>query len=471
MPGPRRGDTPFRDLLTLPPVCPYASRDFFDSVDGGVCMRRILCLILLLAFAAMAPVPGFAAEKAKTLFVRCGKLIYDTEKPPIANADIIITDGKITAVGRNLAVPAGAEQVDLSKDTVLPGFLDAHIHLWTGPREPMADGPLQALRAQQDMKHALSLGIVGVRVLGSNNFIDVALENAIDEGIIPGPHVIPAAHPISIIGGHDDFLNFPEEIRLSGFYTPLNGFVNSPADAKKAVHLQIKYGAKVIKVFASGGVLSPLDSPFAEQLSPEELRVICEEAHMDNLKVAAHAENLRSILAALHAGVDSIEHGSELNAEAIDYMKSHHVYLDPTVFIVGNILKNGAKMHLPDYVLSKAHELATRHFASFAMALKANVTMAAGSDQSYGPEGGTVLDEMIALVEHGMTPEQALTAATKHNADLMGLDRLGTVAVGKEGSLVAVEGDPLADIHAVKSTRAVIFEGHVVPFVGKPIRY
>ena len=247
--------------------------------------------------------------------------------------------------------------------------------------------------------------------------------------------------------------------------------MNSPADAEKAVHLQIKYGAKVIKVFASGGVLSPLDSPFAEQLSPEELRVICEEAHMDNLKVAAHAENLRSILASLHAGVDSIEHGSDLDAEAIDYMKSHHVYLDPTVFIVDNITKNGSKMHLPGYVLEKAHELAKRHFASFAMALKANVTMAAGSDQSYGPQGGTVLDEMISLVGHGMTPEQALTAATKHNADLLGLDSLGTIAVGKEGSLVAVDGDPLTDIHAVKNTRAVIFEGQVVPFVGKPIRY
>ena len=435
-------------------------------------MRRILCLILLATFAAMAPAPGLAAEKAKTLFVRCGKLIYDTEKPPMTNADVVITGGKITAVGRHLAVPAGAEQVDLSKDTVLPGFLDAHIHLWAGPRKgPMADGPLQALRAQKDMKHALSLGIVGVRVVGSSNFIDVALGHAIDEGIIPGPHVIPAGHPISIIGGHDDFLNYPEEIRLSGFYTPLNGFVNSPADAEKAVHLQIKYGAKVIKVFASGGVLSPLDSPFAEQLSPEELRVICEEAHMDNLKVAAHAENLRSILAALHAGVDSIEHGSELDAEAIDYMKSHHVYLDPTVFIVENILKNGSKMHLPGYALEKAHELATKHFASFALALKANVTMAAGSDQSYGPQGGTVLDEMISLVNHGMTPEQALTAATKHNADLLGLHRLGTIAVGQEGSLVAVEGDPLADIHAVKNTRAVIFDGRVVPFVGKPIRY
>jgi imidazolonepropionase-like amidohydrolase len=128
-------------------------------------------------------------------------------------------------------------------------------------------------------------------------------------------------------------------------------------------------------------------------------------------------------------------------------------------------------MHLPSYVLSKAHDLATKHFASFALALKANVTMAAGSDQSYGPEGGTVLDEMITLVEHGMTPEQALTAATKHDADLMGLNQLGTVAVGKEGSLVAVEGDPLSDIHAVKNTRAVIFDGQVVPFVGKPIHY
>ncbi|HEV2387193.1 MAG TPA: amidohydrolase family protein [Candidatus Acidoferrales bacterium] len=415
--------------------------------------------------AAQAQTP---AQASKTLYVRCGRLVYDTEKPPRVNVDLVITGDKITAIGSDLPVPAGAEQVDLSKDTVLPGFLDAHIHLFTGTElgvaGPTPSAPLAALRAQKDMAYALSLGIVAVRVVGSADFIDVALGNAIDQGAIPGPHVVPAGHAISIPAGHGDHFTFPESIPLEQYYTPLNGFINSPADAERAVHLQIKYGAKVIKVLASGGVGSPLDSPSAEQVSQEELNVICEEAHMDGIKVAAHAENIRSILAALHAGVDSIEHGSQLNQEAIDYFKSHPgVYLDPTLYVVENILQNGQRLHMADYVLRKARALSVLHFASFTMALQAGVAMAAGSDQSYRPGTGTVLDEMIALVGHGMTAEQALTAATKHNAALLGLDQLGMIAVGKEASLVAVAGNPLADIHAVKSTRAVIFEGRVVP--------
>lgn len=426
-------------------------------------------LVSLMPLAAAAQVrPAPAGPAPKTLYVRCGRLVYDAERPPAVNADIVITGDKITAVGRDLPVPEGAQQVDLSQDTVLPGFLDAHIHLFAGTElgveGPTPSAPLAALRAQKDMAYALSLGIVAVRVVGSADFIDVALENAIDQGTIPGPHVVPAGHAISIPAGHGDHFTFPDTIPMESYYTPLNGFINSPADAEKAVHLQIKYGAKVIKVLASGGVGSPLDSPSAEQVSQEELNVICEEAHMDNLKVAAHAENIRSIMAALHAGVDSIEHGSQLDEEAIEFFKSHPgVYLDPTLYVVENILQNGERLHMAGYVLRKARALSVLHFASFTMALQAGVTMAAGSDQSYRPGTGTVLDEMITLVEHGMSPQQALTAATKHNAALLGLDGLGTVAVGKEASLVAVSGDPLRDIHAVKNTRAVIFEGKVVP--------
>jgi imidazolonepropionase-like amidohydrolase len=416
---------------------------------------------------ALAGVHAWAAPPSKTLYVKCGKLIYDTERPPLENAALVVENGKIVQMGQNLPVPASAEQIDLSRYTVLPGLLDAHIHLWTGPWLSHPSTPLAALRASRAMAYALSLGVVAVRVLGSNDFIDVALGQAIAEGTIPGPHVIPAGHALTIPGGHGDFFDLPAELPLQTLYTPLHGFVNSPADAEQAVHLQIKYGARVIKVLASGGVLSPLDSPTAEQLSPEELRVICQQAHMANLKVAAHAENLRSIRAALEAGVDSIEHGPGLDEEAARFMIAHHVYLDPTLFIVENLLKNGERLHLPAYALRKARELSVLHFASFARALRAGVPMAAGSDQMYGPGSGTVLDEVIALVDHGMTPAQALTAATKHNAELLGLPELGTLAVGQEASLVAVEGDPLQDIHAVKNTRFVLFRGQPVSFAGQ----
>ena len=421
-------------------------------------MRKLITALFCLLGAAAA----LAAPPPKVVYVRCGKLIYDAEKAPLAPGAVVITDGKITAVGADLPVPEGAEQIDLSRYSVLPSFVDAHIHIWSGPFRSQPSTPLAALRGVKAMSYALSSGVAGARVVGTFGFIDVALKDAIEEGTIAGPHLVPAAHALSIPGGHGDFFPLPPEQPMEDFYTPLHGYVNSPADAEKAVHLQIKYGARVIKVLASGGVLSPLDSPTAEQVSREELRVIVEQAHMDHIKVAAHAENIRSIMASLDAGVDSIEHGSELTEEAVNVMKSHKTVLVPTVFVVDDSVATGEKEHLPDYVMQKVRALAKTHFPSFQLALRSGVTIAAGSDRSYGPGMGTVREEMITQVKYGMTPQQALVAGTKTSAALLGLDQLGTIAVGKEGDLVAVEGDPLADIHALEKVRAVIFQGRSV---------
>jgi imidazolonepropionase-like amidohydrolase len=422
-------------------------------------MRKIWIAAVVCLFGTFV---AFAAPSPKVVYVRCGKLIYDASKPPIASADVVITDGKVTAVGKDLAMPAGAEQIDLSSYTVMPGFVDAHIHIWSGPFGQNVSYPLSALRGGKAMSYALSSGVVGARVLGTEGFIDVALKTAIEEGTIPGPHLVPAAHALTIPGGHGDFFPAPPFLPMDNFYTPMNGFINSPADAEKAVHMQLKYGARVIKVLASGGVLSPLDSPTSEQVSAEELRVIVEEAHMAHVKVASHAENIRSIRSSLEAGVDSIEHGSELDQAAVDFMKSHGVVLVPTLFVVEESVANGVRMHFPEYVITKVNALAKTHFPSFQLALHSGVTIAAGSDHSYAPGTGTVRDEMIAEVKYGMTPEQALVSGTKTSAELLGLDQLGTIAVGKEGDLVAVEGDPLSDIHALEKVRAVVFQGKSV---------
>jgi imidazolonepropionase-like amidohydrolase len=414
-------------------------------------------------FALVASSVSLAGSAPRIVYVRCGRLIYDAEKAPMEHAAVLITDGKITAVGTDLPVPAGAQQLDFSAYTVIPGLVDAHTHIWTGPRAANPAPTLAALRAARAVAYALRSGVAAMRILGSYDFVDVALKAAIDEGTIPGPNIVPAGHALSIPAGHGDPLTFPSNFELEQYYTPLNGFISSTADAEKAVHLQIKYGAKVIKILASGGVGSPLDSPTAEQLSPEEMRVIVEQAHMAHLKVAAHDENLKTILDALHAGVDSIEHGSELNPEACDFMKSHGVYLVPTVYIVDNILLNGEKDRLPDYMIRKAHELAEKHFASYKLALASGVTMAAGSDMPYEPGKGTVLDEIVTEVKYGMTPQQALVSATKHGAALLGLDNLGVIGPGMEGDLVAVDGDPLTDISAVKRIKAVVHKGEAVP--------
>jgi imidazolonepropionase-like amidohydrolase len=275
--------------------------------------------------------------------------------------------------------------------------------------------------------------------------------------------VIPAGHALSIPAGHADHFTYPYTLPLEDYYTPLHGFVNSPADAEKAVHLQIKYGARVIKVLASGGVLSPLDSPDAVQVSPEELKQIVETAHRLRVKVAAHVENREAVMDAIQAGVDSIEHGPGADAECMRLMKEKHTVYVPTVFVVDNILMNGRDMHLPDYSLRKAQEISARHFASFKLGLQEGAYMAAGSDQQYAPGTGTVRDEAITMVKYGATPQFALIAATKHSAELLGLDSmLGTVSVGKEGDLVAVEGDPLTDIHALERVRTVIYQGKSV---------
>jgi imidazolonepropionase-like amidohydrolase len=430
----------------------------------------VLSVFALLVFAAPAlfaqdtnEMPAKRAPKSSTTFVHCGKLIADVDQPAIDGGDVIITNGKVTAVGRNLSAPKGAQREDFAKYTCIPGLIDAHIHIWTGPRGQYPSLALAAIRATKDMEYALDSGVVAARVLGTEGFVDVALKDAIDEGTIPGPHLVPAAHAISIPGGHGDFYDFPPDLTPENFYTPENGFINSPADAEAAVHWQLKYGARVIKILASGGVLSPLDSPLAEQVSPEELKVIVEQAHAAHVKVAAHDENLPTIWAALRAGVNSIEHGAGLDQDAANYMKGHGVYLTPTLYIANNIVENGAKMHMPEFAIRKANIIWQGELQGFKIALATGLKIAAGSDQSYEPGKGTVRDEIVTDVRFGATPQQALHFGTKGSADLLGLDDLGAISAGKEGDIVAVEGNPLEDIHALERVRAVIFQGQPVP--------
>jgi imidazolonepropionase-like amidohydrolase len=428
-----------------------------------------LALAAAIAWCGVQPV-----QTADVLYVRAAHLIVDVTKPPVSPGAVVITDGIVSAAGANIPVPSGARQVDLGGLTIMPSLIDAHTHLGGGAPTPQPGRPMplaspaySALRAQKSVEAALRLGVSAMRVLGTSDFLDVAIAQAVDDGTIQGPHVIPAAHPLSIVGGHDDFAPLPYTIDAANLYTPLHGYVGSPADAEKAVQLQIKFGARVIKLMASGGVGSPLDSPNDPNLTLEEMRAAVEQAHMHHLKVAAHAENLQSVLDAMKAGVDSIEHGSELNQEAVDYMKSHSVVYVPTVrvAITSAVETRPAAPGTPggsSYSQFKAKQLAEKHVAAFALALKNGVTMAAGSDNSYTQNSTGVFAELVTDVEHGMSTRQALESATIRGAALVGLDRVGTLATGMEGDLIAVDGDPLADIHALEKVRLVVFKGRIV---------
>jgi len=438
------------------------------------------CRATILALAAvLLSSPVFAAD---VLYVKAAHVLLDPSQPAISPGAIVITDGTVTAVGGNVAPPAGARQMDLGPLTVMPSFVDAHTHLAGGaPRPhpgeptPLATPAYAALAAQRSVASALSLGVAGMRVLGTTDFLDVAIKNAIDDGLIPGPHIVPAAHPLSIIGGHDDFSPQPYHLDPRDLYTPFYGYVASPADAEKAAQLQIKFGARVIKLMASGGVGSPLDSPADENLTLDEMRAAVQQAHMHHLKVAAHSENLQSTMDAMRAGVDSIEHGSELNQEALDYMKSHSIVLVPTVKAAAGAPAPANEPPPPPgsfgasaYSRFKSQQLSPLHLASFARALKSGVTIAGGSDNAYPPGSTGIIAELLACVEHGMSPKQAIVSATVNSAALLGLARLGRLSSGMEGDFVAMDGDPTADIHAIEKIRVVVFKGKIIVDRTKP---
>jgi imidazolonepropionase-like amidohydrolase len=422
---------------------------------------RIFCRFAVFT-CAIAQLFAQSAAAADSLYIKAGRLIVEATKPPMVGGAVVITDGVITAVGTDVTAPPGARRIDLSAYTVMPSLLDAHIHLGTvGPQSPYPLPPGEgALRSAPGMKYALENGVAAVRVVGCTDFLDVALQNAIEDGVIPGPHILPSGHALSVYAGHGDHYLFPYTIPMPDFYSPLNGFVSSPDDAEKAVQLQIKYGARAIKLLASGGVGSPLDLPSQQNLTFEEMQRAVHEAHMRHATVAAHAENLTSIMDAMRAGVDSIEHGSELDQEAVDYMKSHGIKLTPTLAVVDTFLE--ARPDALAVSKAKVKVLAKTHFPSFKLALKNGVFMEAGSDMGYKPGSQTVFDEVIIEVKYGMTPQQAIESATTHAATLMGMEKLGRIAPGMEGDLVAVDGDPLSEIHTVKDLKLVVFKGKVV---------
>lgn len=425
----------------------------------------VVSLGTLTAHSATAADTGTTAPSAVVLKAAH---VFDGKSGRIAdNAVVVVRDGKILSVGNASTAPADAKVIDLGNATLLPGFIDSHTHL---------DGEMQkdyykafyqnmfrfpAEQAQYSAMYArrtLEAGFTTVRNLGADNFADVGLRNAINDGIIPGPRILAAGHAIGSTGGHCDGSPFPPDvIKPRG---PVEGVCNGPEECRAAVRYQMKWGADVIKICTSGGVLSESDPVDVPQLTPDELRAIMSEAHAWKRKVAAHSHGDLAARQAIDAGVDSIEHGSFLTESTLQLMKQKGVYLVPTRLALYWTTREADSY--PPQIRDKALAAGKVHGDMFKAALRIGVPIALGTDSGVSPHGMNG-KEFPLLVELGMSPAAALLAGTREAAKLLGVDtEVGTLEAGKYADIVAVSGNVLENIAATEHPVFVMKHGQVV---------
>lgn len=433
-------------------------------------MRKLPYVTGVLALAGMA-LSGVAAPAAAQahppIVLKAARVFTATSERPLAPGMVIVEGDHISQVGQSLAVPPGAQVIDLGDATLLPGFIDAHVHLdmemsddwyrdfYQGIMRFPAE---QALYAAQYARRTLEAGFTTVRDVGSVDYVSLGLRNAINAGIAEGPRMLIANYAISSTGGHADQAPYPpDRVKPAG---TIQGVCNGPEECREAVRYQIKYGADVIKFMPSGGVLSLSDPVDVPELTQEEMNAVVSEAHAWHRKVAAHCHGDQAAKMAIAAGVDSIEHGSFLQEDTLRLMKEKGVYLVPTLF-AGYWVGEKAD-HFPPAIAVKARAAAAQMQSMFQHAVKVGVKVAFGTDSAVEPHG---LDaqEFSLMVKNGMTPAHALLAATTAAADLLGLaDKIGTLQPGKLADLVAVPGDPLQDIRQTEKVTFVMQGGRVV---------
>jgi imidazolonepropionase-like amidohydrolase len=432
-------------------------------------LRRIAFVLL---FTVALGLPSYAqAQKAgeKSYVLKAARLFDGKSNALVAPGVVVVSGGRIVGVGPSAAVPANAEVIDLGDATLLPGFIDAHTHLsfqysddykqsrLNTLQKPVAE---QALDASVNARVTLMAGFTTVRDVGSRDFIDVGLRNAIASGAIPGPRMLVTVHALSATGGHCDFQGGYREGLFGHEANPSDGVVNGPDQARYAVRLDHKYGADMIKVCASGGVLSPNDDVDTPQLTQEELNAIVDEAHALRRKTAAHAHGAEAAKRAIRAGIDSIEHGSFLDDEALDMMKQHGTYLVPTLMAVQGLQEQFDRgIPIPPAIAVKARAAIGAIHGTFQRALAKGVLIGLGTDAGVYPHGRNA-EEFHQMVDLGMKPVDALKAGTSADAVLLGIaDKTGSLEPNKFADIVAVPGDPLQDIRQTEHVFFVMKEG------------
>ncbi|PRC94921.1 metal-dependent hydrolase family protein [Solimicrobium silvestre] len=408
--------------------------------------------------AEQAPAPHIIVLKAAHLFDSVSGKLVD-------NGVIVISGNKIQTVGTSSTkLPDGAQVIDLGDATLLPGFIDAHVHFsgemsdnWYGDwfNGMMRFPAEQALYGAHYAKITLEAGVTTVRDVGSTDYISLGLRNAIKAGIIPGPRMLVANYAIGSTGGHADQDPVPtQRIAAAG---PIQGVCNGADECRAAVRYQIKFGADVIKFMPSGGVLSLSDPVDIPELTQEEMNAIVSEAHAWKRKVAAHCHGDKAAKMAIAAGVDSIEHGTFLEDDTLLEMKKKHVYLVPTLS-AGNSIGNKLDK-FPPAIAEKARVASAQMQTMFQHAVKLGVPIAMGTDAAVGPHGQNAL-EFVLMTKNSFTPAQSLMAGTANGADLLGIaDQTGTLQAGKYADIVAVAGNPLSDISTTQHPLFVMKEG------------
>ena len=433
-------------------------------------MKRLAVLLSAFIFSTLAAVSavGQLSKSAapNDIAVHAGKLL-DVRTGNYSSDQVIwIEGGKIKAVGKaadiSKQLPAGTKTIDLSNLTVLPGLIDCHTHLtmspdMAGPRGLHVSYPRSALLGARNARITLEAGFTTVRNVGARGYADIALRDAINAGDVPGPRMLASGPPLSITGGHGD-----ENFLAPQFNYSEDGVANGIDGVMAKVRENIKYGADLIKFMATGGVLSEGDNPALEQYSPAEMKAIIDTAHGLGCKVAAHAHGALGIKNAVLAGVDSIEHGSYINDEDIALMKQRGTYLVPTVFLEDWLFANYQHLGLTQSMTEKMNMVLPIAKQNLSHAFKEGVKVAFGTDAAVYPHGMNA-GEFAAMVKMGLPPLVAIQAATVNAADLLGWsDRVGTLEAGKFADIVAVEGDPVANVATLEHVRFVMKGGEII---------
>lgn len=416
-------------------------------------MKKILYLIPFLIFIhSVAYSQSILIKPKQILDVRSGKLI---------NADILVESGVIKKVAKNIPIKSEYEIIDLRDMTVLPGLMDAHVHL-TGNtdlkgHEGISESSyLATIYGVKNAKETLMAGFTTVRNVGASNYSDVALRDGIEQKAIVGPTLLVSGPPLGITGGHCDSNILPAEYEYKA-----QGVADGPWEVRRKVRENKKYGVDLIKYCATGGVMSKGTNVNNRQYTLDEMKAIVDEAHTLGMKVAAHAHGLQGIRMAIEAGVDSIEHSSLIDQETVNFAISKGVFLAMDIYVSDYILGEGAKNGIPEYSLEKERIVGKKQRENFKMAFESGAKMAFGTDAGIYPHGKNAR-QFKYMVQWGMTPIEAIQASTINTAELFGLNNIGEIKESFDADIVAVMGNPLDDITLLENIDFVMKEGQII---------